>query len=155
MTYAFLAVYIAQAFFPASTAFASLLLALGALGGGYIFTPLLTIAQITVGTIGPAAAPSCDAIGNAAPIIVVSCRRRSFDPRRPVSTYVEGFTGDNDVIQRGGGIRLVVATAMPQPSRLECLLATDSLERLPQFGAELHRRAAGPSLECPSQDSRL
>ena len=38
--YAFFAVYIGQAFFPASTAVASLLLSLGAFGVGYIFRPL-------------------------------------------------------------------------------------------------------------------
>jgi MFS family permease len=93
VTYAFFAVYIGQTFFPASTPFASLLLSLGAFGVGYIFRPLggvvigafadragrkpamlLTIVLITAGTIGLAATPSYDAIGIAAPIIVVGCR---------------------------------------------------------------------------------
>src|SRR3977135_203410 len=38
--YAFFAVYIGQAFFPASTPFASLLLSLGAWGVGSVFRPL-------------------------------------------------------------------------------------------------------------------
>src|SRR3979409_1592705 len=68
--YAFFAVYIGQAFFPASTEVASLLLSLGAFGVGYIFRPLggvligafadragrkpamlLTIPRVTAGTI--------------------------------------------------------------------------------------------------------
>ena len=91
--YAFFAVYIGQAFFPASTAFASLLLSLGAFGVGYIFRPLggvligafadragrrpamlLTIVLITAGTMGLALTPSYQSIGLAAPVIVVLCR---------------------------------------------------------------------------------
>jgi MFS family permease len=75
--YAFFAVYIGQAFFPASTPFASLLLSLGAFGVGYVFRPLggvligafadragrrpamlFTIALITTGTVGLALTPS-------------------------------------------------------------------------------------------------
>ena len=91
--YAFFAVYIGQAFFPASTAVASLLLSLGAFGVGYIFRPLggvligafadragrrpamlLTIVLITAGTLGLALTPSYQSIGLAAPVIVVLCR---------------------------------------------------------------------------------
>src|SRR3977135_3158084 len=91
--YAFFAVYIGQAFFPASTPFASLLLSLGAFGVGYIFRPLggvligafadragrrpamlLTIVLITAGTMGLALTPSYQSIGLAAPVIVVLCR---------------------------------------------------------------------------------
>jgi MFS family permease len=93
ITYAFFAVYIGQAFFPASTPFMSLLLAVGVFGVGFVFRPLggvligayadragrkpamlLTIAMITVGTAGLALTPSYAAIGPAAPIIVVICR---------------------------------------------------------------------------------
>ena len=91
--YAFFAVYIGQAFFPASTPFASLLLSLGAFGVGYVFRPLggvligafadragrrpamlLTIVLITSGTVGLALTPSYSSIGLAAPVIVVLCR---------------------------------------------------------------------------------
>jgi MFS family permease len=91
--YAFFAVYIGQAFFPASTPFASLLLSLGAFGVGYVFRPLggvaigafadragrrpamlLTIVLITAGTMGLALTPSYASIGLAAPVIVVLCR---------------------------------------------------------------------------------
>jgi MFS family permease len=90
---AFFAVYIGQAFFPASTPFASLLLSLGAFGVGYVSRPhggvligafadsagrgpamLLTIALITAGTVGLALTPSYSSIGLAAPVIVVLCR---------------------------------------------------------------------------------
>lgn len=93
ITYAFFAVYIGQTFFPASTPFMSLLLAVGVFGVGFVFRPLggvligayadragrkpamlLTIAMITVGTAGLALTPSYAAIGPAAPIIVVVCR---------------------------------------------------------------------------------
>jgi MFS family permease len=92
-TYAFFAVYIGQAFFPAATPFASLLLSLGVFGVGYIFRPLgsvligafadragrrpamlLTIVLITVGTMGLALTPTHASIGLAAPLIVVLCR---------------------------------------------------------------------------------
>ena len=91
--YAFFAVYIGQAFFPASTPFASLLLSLGAFGVGFVFRPLggvligafadsagrrpamlLTIVLITTGTVGLALTPSYSSIGLAAPVIVVLCR---------------------------------------------------------------------------------
>jgi MFS family permease len=91
--YAFFAVYIGQAFFPASTPFASLLLSLAAFGVGYVFRPLgavligafadragrrsamlLTIVLITAGTMGLALTPSYSSIGRAAPVTVVVCR---------------------------------------------------------------------------------
>ncbi|MDO9710835.1 MFS transporter [Paracraurococcus lichenis] len=93
VTYAFFAVYIGQAFFPASTPFMSLLLSVGVFGVGFVFRPLggvligayadragrrpamlLTIVMITVGTIGLALTPSYASIGIAAPLIVVFCR---------------------------------------------------------------------------------
>ena len=93
VTYAFFAVYIAQAFFPAKTAFVSLLVTVGVFGVGFVFRPLggviisayadragrkpallLTIAMITVGTAGLALTPSYASIGVAAPVIVIVCR---------------------------------------------------------------------------------
>jgi len=93
ITYAFFAVYIGQAFFPARTPFMSLLLSVGVFGVGFVFRPLggvligayadragrrpamlLTITLITVGTMGLALTPSYAAIGIAAPLIVVFCR---------------------------------------------------------------------------------
>ena len=93
ITYAFFAVYIGQAFFPASTPFMSLLLSVAVFGVGFVFRPLggivigayadrvgrkpamlLTIALITVGTLGLALTPSYNSIGAAAPLIVVFCR---------------------------------------------------------------------------------
>ncbi|TCZ65574.1 MFS transporter [Roseicella aquatilis] len=93
ITYAFFAVYIGQAFFPASTPFMSLLLSVGVFGVGFVFRPLggvligayadragrrpamlLTIGLITVGTMGLALTPSYASIGIAAPLIVVFCR---------------------------------------------------------------------------------
>jgi MFS family permease len=93
VTYAFFAVYIAEAFFPAKTEFMSLLVTVGVFGVGFVFRPLggvvisayadragrkpamlLTIAMITVGTAGLALTPSYAAIGVAAPAIVIVCR---------------------------------------------------------------------------------
>ncbi len=93
VTYAFFAVYIGKAFFPASTPMGSLLLSVAVFGVGFVSRPLgglligafadragrkpamlLTIGLITVGTMGLALTPSYDSIGLAAPIIVVLCR---------------------------------------------------------------------------------
>ena len=93
VTYAFFAVYIGKTFFPASTPMGSLLLSLAVFGVGFVARPiggivigafadragrkpalLLTIALITVGTLGLALTPSFASIGMAAPIIVVVCR---------------------------------------------------------------------------------
>ncbi|HEY4167058.1 MAG TPA: MFS transporter, partial [Reyranella sp.] len=93
VTYAFFAVYIAEAFFPAKTQFVSLLVTVGVFGVGFVFRPLggviisayadragrkpamlLTIAMITVGTAGLALTPSYASIGIAAPVIVILCR---------------------------------------------------------------------------------
>ncbi|MEP6589234.1 MAG: MFS transporter [Polaromonas sp.] len=92
-TYAFFAVYIGKTFFPASTPMMSLLLSVAVFGVGFVTRPiggvligafadrvgrkpamLLTIALITVGTLGLAVTPSYASIGIAAPIIVVLCR---------------------------------------------------------------------------------
>ena len=93
VTYAFFAVYIGRAFFPASTPLASLLLSVAVFGVGFVTRPLggvligmfadrvgrkpamlLTIGLITVGTLGLALTPSYAQIGMAAPLIVVFCR---------------------------------------------------------------------------------
>ena len=92
-TYAFFAVYIGNTFFPATTPLMSLLLSVAVFGVGFVTRPiggvligafadragrkpamLLTIALITLGTLGLAATPSYASIGIAAPIIVVLCR---------------------------------------------------------------------------------
>ncbi|HQQ69841.1 MAG TPA: MFS transporter [Alicycliphilus sp.] len=92
-TYAFFAIYIGKTFFPASSAVMSLLLSVAVFGVGFVTRPLgglligafadragrkpamlLTIALITVGTLGLAVTPSYESIGVAAPIIVVLCR---------------------------------------------------------------------------------
>jgi MFS family permease len=93
VTYAFFAVYIGKTFFPASTPLGSLLLSVAVFGVGFFARPvggvligafadragrrpamLLTIALITLGTLGLALTPSYESIGLAAPIIVVVCR---------------------------------------------------------------------------------
>ncbi|ODV13151.1 MAG: MFS transporter [Rubrivivax sp. SCN 70-15] len=93
VAYAFFAVYIGKTFFPASTPLGSLLLSLAVFGVGFVARPLggvvigafadragrraallLTIALITIGTLGLALTPSYESIGVAAPIIVVVCR---------------------------------------------------------------------------------
>jgi len=93
VTYAFFAVYIGKTFFPASTPLGSLLLSVAVFGVGFFARPLggvligafadrrgrrpamlLTIALITIGTLGLALTPSYERIGLAAPIIVVLSR---------------------------------------------------------------------------------
>lgn len=93
VTYAFFAVYIGKTFFPAATPLASLLMSVAVFGVGFFARPvggvligafadragrrpamLLTIALITIGTLGLALTPSYESIGLAAPVIVVICR---------------------------------------------------------------------------------
>lgn len=93
VAYAFFAVYIGKTFFPAATPMGSLLLSLAVFGVGFVARPLggvvigafadragrraallLTIALITIGTLGLALTPSFASIGLAAPVIVVVCR---------------------------------------------------------------------------------
>jgi MFS family permease len=93
VTYAYFAVYIGAAFFPAATPLGSLLLSVGVFGVGFVFRPLgsavigryadragrrpamlLTIVLITIGTAGLALTPAYATIGPTAPIIVVACR---------------------------------------------------------------------------------
>lgn len=92
-TYAFFAVYIGKTFFPSSSPLTSLLLSVAVFGVGFVTRPigailiglyadragrkpamLLTIALVTIGTLGLVVCPSYDSIGLAAPIIVVLCR---------------------------------------------------------------------------------
>src|SRR6478735_8728364 len=91
--YAYFAVYIGKTFFPVGGEFGSLLVAVATFGVGFFTRPLggvligafadragrkpamiLTVALITVGTLGLAATHSYASIGIAAPIIVVFCR---------------------------------------------------------------------------------
>jgi MFS family permease len=93
IAYSFFAVYIGKAFFPAKTAFVSLLLSVGLFGVGFVFRPLggivigayadragrrsamlLTIVLITFGTLGLALTPSYQSIGIAAPLLLIFCR---------------------------------------------------------------------------------
>lgn len=93
LTYAFFAVYIGKTFFAANDPLSSLLLSVAVFGIGFFTRPLggivigayadragrraammLTIALITVGTLGLVLTPSYASIGVAAPIIVVVCR---------------------------------------------------------------------------------
>ncbi len=92
-TYAFFAVFIDKAFFPAASEFTSLLLSVTVFGVGFVTRPLggiligaygdragrkpammLTILLITLGTLGLALTPTYESIGIAAPILVVLCR---------------------------------------------------------------------------------
>lgn len=92
-TYAFFAVYIGETFFPSHDPLMSVLLSVAVFGVGFITRPiggivigafadrvgrkpamLLTIALITVGTLGLCLTPSYASIGVAAPIIVVCMR---------------------------------------------------------------------------------
>jgi MFS family permease len=91
--YAYFAVYIGRTFFPIGGEFGSLLAAVATFGVGFFTRPLggvligafadragrkpamiLTVALITIGTLGMAATPGYASIGIAAPIIVVLCR---------------------------------------------------------------------------------
>jgi len=93
ISFAFFAVYISGAFFPPGDDFANLLKTLAVFWAGFIFRPLggvvigayadragrraammLTIALITVGTMGLALIPSYATIGAAAPTLLVICR---------------------------------------------------------------------------------
>jgi MFS family permease len=91
--YAYFAVFIGKTFFPVEGEFGSLLVAVAAFGVGFFTRPLggvligafadkagrkpaliLTVALITIGTLGLAATPGYATIGMAAPVIVVACR---------------------------------------------------------------------------------
>jgi MFS family permease len=104
VTYAFFAVYIGKAFFPETDPTISLLLSVAVFGIGFFFRPLggiligayadragrrpallLTIALITLGTLGLVLTPTYASIGIAAPIIVILAR------------LVQGFALGGDV----------------------------------------------------------
>jgi MFS family permease len=93
LTYSTFAIYIGQAFFPAGTAYASLLLTLATFGVGFLTRPLgglligayadragrrpalmLTISLMTVGTLALVLTPSYASIGLAAPMILIAAR---------------------------------------------------------------------------------
>lgn len=93
LSFALFAVYIAGAYFPGGDDFANLLKTLAVFWSGFLFRPLggvvigiyadragrraammLTIALITIGTMGLALVPSYASIGIAAPILLVVCR---------------------------------------------------------------------------------
>jgi MFS family permease len=93
VSYAFFAVYIGRAFFPSANAYGSLLASVATFGVGFLTRPLggfligaigdragrkpammLTIALITVGTLGLACTPSYASIGVLAPVLVVIAR---------------------------------------------------------------------------------
>ncbi|MBL0219599.1 MAG: MFS transporter [Myxococcales bacterium] len=93
IAYTFFAVYIGRAFFPTDSAVASLLLSVATFGIGFLTRPLgavwigayadrvgrkpallLTIALMSVGTLGLVATPSYASIGLAAPIILMVSR---------------------------------------------------------------------------------
>lgn len=91
--YAYFAVYIGQTFFPITGDYGSLLVATATFGVGFFTRPLgalligsyadrvgrkpamiLTVALITLSTLGIAATPGFSTIGYAAPVIVILCR---------------------------------------------------------------------------------
>jgi MFS family permease len=93
LCFAFFSVYIAGAFFPPGDDFANLLKTLAIFWSGFLFRPiggvvigayadragrrpamLLTIALITLGTMGLALIPAYSTIGVAAPVLLVACR---------------------------------------------------------------------------------
>ena len=93
LSFAFFAVYIAKAYFPGGDPFYDLLKTLAVFWSGFLFRPiggvvigafadragrrpamLLTIALITIGTMGLALVPSYATIGLAAPVLLVICR---------------------------------------------------------------------------------
>jgi MFS family permease len=115
--YAFFAVYIGKAFFPAGGEFGSLLASMATFGVGFLMRPLgaviigrfadragrkpamiLTVVLITIGTLGLAATPAYSMIGAAAPVIVVICR------------LIQGFALGGEV---GPSTALLVEAAPP------------------------------------------
>lgn len=93
ISYSFFAIYIGKAFFPVGSEIGSLLVSVATFGVGFFTRPLggvligafadragrkpamiLTVALITLGTLGLAMTPSYASIGLAAPVIVVLCR---------------------------------------------------------------------------------
>ncbi len=104
VSYAYFAVYIGRTFFPATSAYLSLLASVSVFGVGFFARPLgawligmyadrrgrrpallLTMGLMTVGTLGLAVTPSYAAIGAAAPLLLV------------VARLVQGFALGGDV----------------------------------------------------------
>jgi MFS family permease len=120
LCFGFFAVYIAGAFFPTGDDLTNLLKTLAIFWSGFLFRPLggvvlgafadragrrpalmLTIALITVGTLGLAAIPSYATIGIAAPVLLVACR------------IVQGFALGGEV----GPASVFLAEAAPKGAR--------------------------------------
>lgn len=93
VVYGYYAAYIAAAFFPAKSAFASLMLSLVTFGAGYLMRPLgavvlgsymdrkgrrngliVALSMMAAGTLSIAVTPSYAAIGLAAPVIIIAGR---------------------------------------------------------------------------------
>ena len=104
VSYAYFAVYIGKTFFPATSAYLSLLASVSVFGVGFFARPLgawligmyadrrgrrpallLTMGLMTAGTLGLAVTPSYAAIGAAAPLLLVAAR------------LVQGFALGGDV----------------------------------------------------------
>ena len=104
VSYAYFAVYIGKTFFPATSAYLSLLASVSVFGVGFFARPLgawligmyadrrgrrpallLTMGMMTAGTLGLAVTPSYAAIGAAAPLLLVAAR------------LVQGFALGGDV----------------------------------------------------------
>jgi MFS family permease len=104
LCFAYFAAYISRAFFPGGDPYADLLKTLAVFWSGFLLRPLggvvigayadragrrpammLTIALITVGTMGLALIPSYASIGVAAPVLLVLCR------------FVQGFALGGEV----------------------------------------------------------
>ncbi len=120
LCFAFFAVYIAGAFFPVGDDFANLLKTLAIFWSGFLFRPigsivigayadrvgrrpamLLTIALITIGTMGLALIPSYATIGVTAPVLLVVCR------------IIQGFALGGEV----GPASVYLVEAAPSESR--------------------------------------
>jgi MFS family permease len=130
IAYTFLAVHIGHAFFPTDSAFASLLLSVATFGIGFLTRPLggvwigayadragrkpallLTIALMSVGTLGLVATPSYASIGLAAPIILV------------ISRLAQGFALGGEV---GPASAVLLECAPPQQRALYMSLQSAS-----------------------------
>ena len=159
-TYAFFAVYIGETFFPSHDPLMSVLLSVAVFGVGFITRPiggivigafadrvgrkpamLLTIALITVGTLGLCLTPSYASIGVAAPIIVVCMR------------LIQGFAlggevGPSSSYQPGPGVH-GGRPGGPGRHRVHVAREPDRLGLAPALpagpGAHPHRPLAAPA----------
>ena len=120
IVYGYYAAYIAKAFFPASSDFASLMLSLMTFGAGYLMRPLgalvlgayidrrgrrqgliLTLGLMAIGTLSIAVTPRYAQIGLAAPLIVLAGR------------LVQGLSAGVEL----GGVSVYLAEIAPPESR--------------------------------------